>query len=343
MRPLLLIAAFAVLACDSVSAKDAPKGDKPKRPPAPVALSEVKTGPISAYYVATATLEPQKTASVLARVAGLVERIQHEEGDLVKENAVLLRIDNDEYRLKVAQAEAETQRLADQVKLLQKLVAKDLAPAEELATTKQQLAAAKAAEDIARLELSRTTVRAPFAGRLTSRAVDVGRTVSNGTPLFDIVDLTPLIARVYVPAKELKRLKQGQAVKLVVDSDKTELIGKIFLVSPVIDPTSGTVKVSIEIPEYPEGTRAGDFAEVRIVTERRDTATLVPRIAIVEERQDRVVYVAKGDAVERRVLEIGFEEDDVIEAKKGVAAGEKVVVKGQHSLEDGAPIKVLEG
>ncbi len=346
MRRLAPIAWIALLvACDQVGAttKEKPGGDKPKRPPAPVAVKAAASGPISSYYVATATLEAEKTATVLARVNGVIESIAHEEGDFVKSNAVLLRIDNDEYRLKVTQSEAATARLDDQRQRVEKLVDKKLAAPEEFMTVKQDYASAKAAEDLARLELARTVVRAPFEGRLTARLVDVGRTVSNGTPLFEIADLKPLLARVFVPSKELKRLKQGQPVKLVLDSSQTELEGKIFLVSPVIDPATGTVKVSIEIDSYPEGTRAGDFAEVRIVTERREGALLVPRVAIVEERQDQVVYVAKGESAERRVVELGFEEGDLVQITKGLAEGDRVVVKGQHSLEDGAPIKILEG
>lgn len=338
----LLAASFG---CEQVGASTTKKagGDKPDRPPAPVAVAPVERGPIASFYVATATLEPEKIATVSARVTGLVESIAAEEGDKVKAGAILLRIDNDEYRLRVAQASARTTQLEDQHKRLEGLVARDLAPVEEFVTVQQDLASAKAEEDLARLELARTTVRAPFTGRIVQRQVDVGQTISNGTPLFDVADLDPLLARVHVPSKELKRLQQGQPVELVVDSSGTRLTGKIFLVSPVIDPSTGTVKVSIEISEYPETIRAGDFAEVRIVTERRDDALLVPRTAVVEERQERVVYVAAEGKAQRRVVEIGFETDDRAQITQGVAVDEKVVVKGQHSLEDGASIKVLEG
>jgi membrane fusion protein (multidrug efflux system) len=113
-------------------------------------------------------------------------------------------------------------------------------------------------------------------------------------------------------------------------------------VSPVIDPTSGTIKITVEIPEYPTDTRPGDFAEVSIVTEKRAGTTLVPKIAVFTDRGDQIVYVAADSTAERRVVELGFEDDENAEITSGVSEGEDIVVKGQRSLKHGAPIKILE-
>jgi membrane fusion protein (multidrug efflux system) len=120
------------------------------------------------------------------------------------------------------------------------------------------------------------------------------------------------------------------------------MTGRIKLVSPVIDPSSGTIKITIEIREYPAGVRPGDFAEVRIVTESRADRTLVPKIAVVTEKGEQVVYVAADTTAERRVVEVGFEDDESAEILDGVSAGEPVVVKGQRSLKHGSAIKILE-
>ncbi len=132
-------------------------------------------------------------------------------------------------------------------------------------------------------------------------------------------------------------------MELVLESSGERLQGRIDLVSPVIDPSSGTIKVTIEIPEYPDGVRPGDFAEVRIVTERRTGSTLVPKIALVTDRGERVAYVAADSTAERRVVDVGFEDDDSAEILSGLSPGEPIVVKGQRSLKHGSPIKVLEG
>ena len=313
----------------------------PKQPPVPVAVEAAQTGSISSYYKATATLTPEKEADILARVTGVVEALACEEGDVVKKGDVLLRIEGDEYLYRLRQAEANTASLEDRYKRLDGMFDQQLVSAEEYESAKNDLAAAKAAEELARLDLSYTTVRSPFTGAVVQRLVDVGQNVSEGTPLFVVSDFNPLLAIVHVPSKEFKKLKPDQPVQLALDSNEQRLEGRIKLVSPIIDPNSGTIKVTIEIDEYPAGTRPGDFAEVSIVTERREGRTLIPKIAVFTDRGDQIVYVAADSTAERRVVEVGFEDDAHAEILDGVETGDQVIVKGQRSLKHGAPIKIL--
>lgn len=307
-----------------------------------VAVAQVTRGGISSFYETTATLESERTAPILARAKGIVQALYFEEGDTVKKGQVLVRIEDADLKLRLVQAEAKTAGLKDRFQRLEGMVAKKLVPAEELETTRHDLRSAQATEDLARLELSRTRVRAPFAGRVVRRHVEVGQTVSDSTPVFDLADLDPLLARVYVPSKELKRIAQDQPVQLILDSSGAKLEGRIKLISPVIDASTGTIKVTVEISKYPEGTRPGDFAQVRIVTEQRQQSLLAPRSAVIDERGIRVVFVAEGDKAIRKVVKVGFEQDDMSEILSGLSLGESVVIKGQHSIKDGQPIKIIE-
>jgi membrane fusion protein (multidrug efflux system) len=227
---------------------------------------------------------------------------------------------------------------------MQKMRDQDMVSAEEYEKLVNDLASAKAAEGMARLNLSYTHVKAPFAGGIVTRQVDPVQTVNVGTQLFVLSDFTPLLARVHVPSKEFNKLKPDQPVDLVLESSGIKLKGRIRLVSPTIDPSSGTIKVTIEINQYPAGVRPGDFAQVSIVTERRNNSTLVPKIAVVNDRGEQIVYVSQADTTaERRVVEVGFQDDQNAEIIQGVTLGERVVVKGQRSLKHGAAIKVLDG
>jgi len=324
-------------------------GSRPPEQAVPVAVQTVGSGTIASYYDATASLEAEKTAQVLARVTGMVKTITAEEGDRVSVGSTLLRIDNDEYRFRAEQAAANTANQLSRFKRMETMRAEDLSSEEEFQASLSELENTRAEEGLAQLNLSYTTVAAPFQGRVTGRLVDVGQNVSVGTPLFDISDFDPLLARVHVPSREFNQLKRDQDVDLVLDSDGTRLKGRIKLISPVIDPTSGTIKITVEVNAYPAGVRPGDFASVKIVTEQRENATLVPRAAVLTDKGETVVYVpvdAEGEnggvTAERRVVETGFTDDAHTEIVTGLAPGEAVVVKGQRSLKHGTLLKILE-
>ena len=315
---------------------------RPEQPPTPVAVQAATTGDIASYYNATATLEAEKEAEILARVEGVIHSLQCEEGDLVDVGSVLLRIENDEYRLRLDQAEANSANLRSRFDRVSKMMEEELTTDEEFQTARSELAAAEADEGMARLNVSYTSVTAPFHGKVIQRLVDVGQNVSVGTPLFVLADFDPLLARVHVPSKEFKKLAIDQTVTLILDSDRQRLQGRIKLISPIIDPSSGTIKITLEIPGYPPSTRPGDFAEVQIVTERRTGRVLVPKSAVLSDQGEDVVYIATEGIAERRVVEVGFRDNDNAEILAGVEPGELIVIKGQRSLKHGDPLKILD-
>jgi len=320
-------------------------GRRLDQPAIPVGVTDVVNGSISSYYRATATLEAEKEAQVLARVTGVVQTILTEEGDLVAAGDPLLKIDNDEYRYRLEQAAATTANLRSRFERMEMMMKEELATEEEFQAVRSELAGAEANEGLARLALSHATVKAPFSGQVINRLVDVGQNLMVGDPVMVIADFDPLLARVHVPSREFNKLQRDQSVNLVLDSSGIRLVGRIKLISPVIDPTSGTIKLTIEVSDYPAQTRPGDFAQVQIVTEKRDDATLVPRVAVLTDKGESVVYTLTREeipAAERRVVEVGFTDDDHAQILSGLAVGEQVVVKGQRSLKNGSPVKVLE-
>jgi membrane fusion protein (multidrug efflux system) len=315
---------------------------RPELPTMSVAVEPAARGDIATYYRATASLDPDKRADILARVSGVVERLIAEEGDRVSKGRILLHIEDDEYRHRTTMVRVDLEKQQARLNRAQKMFSQGLSSAEDFDTIRTDTASAEAALDLAELELSYTEVRAPFDGQVVQRFVDEGQTVSNGTALYSLADMHRLLARVFIPAKEFRSIRPDQPVQLVVTSSGDRLEGRIDLVNPLVDPESGTIKVTVEVRDYPKTTRPGDFVEVSIVTDSHSDSLLVPRVAVVTERGQHSVYVVDGETAHQRSVEIGFEDDVRAEIVSGLEPGEMVVIQGQRALRDGQPVSVLD-
>ena len=333
----------AVKLSDAIRAvKAAPRGSRGENRPVPIATSPATQGDISVYYKTNATLEVDKDADIVARVSGLVKTIMVEEGDAVAAGAVLLEIENDEYKHRVTLSSARAQNLKSKRDRL-KTLTDDLVSVQERETAESEYNTAMAELELAQLNLSYTTVRAPFAGRVVTRMVDPGQKVGSDTAVFHLSDFRSLLAKVFVPSKEFRNLKTEQDVNLILDSTKAIMKGRIKLVSPIIDPSTGTIKITVEVSDYPANTRPGDFAEVQVITDTHSAVVLVPRFAVITDHDEQIVFIAIEDnTAERRPVEIGYSDDDNSEIISGVKVGERVVVKGQRRLENGTVLKILD-
>lgn len=317
-------------------------GGAPAEAPINVAVDPAARGTAQQRYATTATLEAENRAELLARTGGVVAQLLVEEGTVVRAGQDLLFLDASEPELRVRQAAVTVAKMKSIHDRQKASFEQQVISQADYDVAKTSLDAAQADLDLAQHQLSYTRVPAPFSGTVVRRSINVGQTVNVGTPLFEIANFHPLLAHIFVPAKELGTLQNGQEADLVLDSNGAKLRGVVRLVSPVADPNTGTVKVTVDIKEYPPGTRPGDFAHVSVVTARHDNAVRVPNLAVFEDRGERIVYVARDTVALRKPVQVGFTDDTHTEIRQGLDAGERVIVKGQRSLKDGAPIKILE-
>ena len=168
--------------------------------------------------------------------------------------------------------------------------------------------------------------------------------MSSGSQLYDLIKLDDMIARVFVPGQYLMQVAKGQ--RAVIGSDflpDKQFDGWVKRISPVVDPRSGTFKVTVGVSDRFEALRPGIFVSVRIVTDTHDEAVLVPKNAIVYDGGEQYVFAVRDSVAQRILLQPGYESAVDVEALDNVFAGDRVITVGQNGLKDGARVRLVGG
>ena len=313
-------------------------------PAIPVEAATVSKGDMAAYYSGTATLEADDQAVVVSQITGVVLEINAEEGDYVEAGQVLARVETDRYRLAVEKANATLNRLETDYERKKELFEKKLVSAEDFELVSAEFQVQKAAYDLARLDLQYTSIRAPISGYVSVRLVRVGNLVKLHDPVYKVISYDPLLAVLHVPERELRVLRNGLEVSVALDAWPGEMFsGEIIRISPVVDPNTGTFRVTAQITDHDEMLKPGLFGRVEILYDLHEDVPVIPRSAVITEDERSHVFVIDGEgSASRRNVQLGYERSGLIEVRDGVKSGETVVTAGKGSLSDGAKVEVID-
>ena len=262
-----------------------------------------------------------------------------------------------EAALKLGRAQAETRTWEKDVALAESQVETAqavLRAAEALETAKSweaemtaaetAAAQAKASLDLAKKRIADATITAPIAGVVSKRYLDLGGMASPSAPMFEIVDMKTVKATVDVIESDLSKLKRKEKVWIQVDALTEPVAGEISFISPTLEPASRTATVEITIDNAQMHLRPGMFARVAVPVEIHENVVLIPRSAVIEDREKdaRIVFVIEDGMSKRRQVEFGLSQGNIVEIISGLSGGEQVVTAGQHSLKDGEAVTVVK-
>jgi membrane fusion protein (multidrug efflux system) len=337
----LLALLLLLSACrEDAGEKDAESADE--SPAIPVEIATPTRGDIFATYSGTAPIEAFADAQVIAKVGGEVRKIHVEEGDDVVAGQVLLRLDGDRLRLEAQQAEANLLKLQRDFQRNVDLKDRSLISAGDFEKIQYEMEALEATANLAKLELSYTEIRAPIDGVVSQRYVKVGNTIDAGVPTFQVTSLEPLVSYLHVPEREYRRIEPGQTASIAVDAlQGTRFIATVARVSPVVDPLTGTFKITVEVTDSSRRLKPGMFGRISIVYDRHENVMQIPRNAIIQEAGEPAVFVVEGDTAQRRVVRTGYIEGGRIEIVEGLADDEQFVLVGQTGLRGGSKVSVI--
>jgi len=311
----------------------------------PVAALPMFRGRIESVLRFSTNLEAENRVDVLSEAERHVTELLVEEGDTVRAGQTLLLLEDEAQRTALRRVESQLDRSRLEYERQKRLFEQDLISEQAYNQARYDTEQLELALEDAERELSYATVLAPISGVITERVVNVGDHVETHAKLFQIVDFDSIVARVFVPERQLPGLFVGQPARVLAQSLAGSREAAIERISPVVDPQSGTVKVTLGIPGN-QGLLPGMYVEVDLVAAVEDDALLAPKRALVYDQEQvfvfRVAEGAEGPRAERLLVSILIESEDVVHLDGDLAEGQRLIVAGQAGLKDGARVRLLD-
>ena len=307
----------------------------------PVEVAVLSLGPIESVLKSSATLEAENEVKVFSEASRQVLELLVEEGDRVRKGQVLLRLQSAEQKTNLSRVQNELAKAEREYARQQRLFKDQLISEEIFNNATFELEQLQLSLVESERQLSYTTVRAPIGGAITGRLVNLGDQISVGQHLFDIVDFESLVARIYVPEKNLLILKAGLPARISTPASlQKDYRGRVDRIAPIIDAASGTVKVTVAIGGQP-GLRPGMYVDVELVTDTRESALLVPKKALVYDEEQMFVYRVEADGTATKIaITAQLANREFVFPKGELEVGDQVIVAGQIGLKDGAKVSL---
>jgi membrane fusion protein (multidrug efflux system) len=338
---LLLAAAGGLWLAGCERPGAAAEGDKAEVP-RNVRVLEVRASEITEYFEISGPMQPLRGTDVGAEESGTVALIPHDKGKRVEEGDVLVELDR---RLLAAELEAARSALRyaeHDFEKTQELYEAGKVSRQALLSVESAYEQARATARIAEVRHDRAAVKAPFAGLVADRYVEPGQLVAAGAPVARVID--PFLLKLVgtLTEREIGWLEVGTAAEVILDGVARPVAGRVHWIGFEADPASGKFKVEIVIDNPDLALRTGVIGRARILKEVHPDVVAIPRDAVLKQGGGWAVFVVDGERVHRRRVSLGPDQGLMVVVVDGLAPGERLVVRGQRDLIDGARVTVTE-
>jgi membrane fusion protein (multidrug efflux system) len=331
------LASLALAACGRGTPGDGPGGGGGP-PPTPVEVAAARTDTVVDAILATGTIEAVQSIELRPEVQGRLTEILVREGREVAAGTPLFKVDDAELTALVAQLTAERDRAVQALERTKGLLAENASSEADLEEAEANARSRQAQLELQQVRLERTVVRAPFSGVVGARFVSLGDYMTTSTRLTTLHTVDPQRVAFQVPERYAGRLAVGQEITFRVAAVDRQSTGTVDFVDPVVQVPARAILVKARAPNRDRLLKPGMFVEVRLATEVRPNAIIVPEDAILPLEGVDFVWVAKDGTASRRPVTIGVRSPGFVEVRDGLTSGEHVVVGGLQRLFEGAPV-----
>ena len=300
---------------------------------------------------AVGSLAAVQGVTVTAELTGKVVQIAFTPGSLVKAGDLLVKQDtsSEEAQLRSAEAAAALAKL--NVERLGKLLAERTIAQSQFDTAEAGYKQAVAQADNIRASIAKKTIRAPFAGRLGIRLVNLGQVINEGEAIVSLQSLDPIYVNFSLPQQQLPSIKPGLAVRVTTDALPGEVVqGRITAINPQVDAATRNIRVQATVANAEERLRPGMYVSVAVVLPGREQVLAIPATAVLYAPYSDSVFIVEESpgpdpgrpvkVVRQQLAQLGEKHGDFVAVRSGLKEGDSVVSTGVFKLRNGQTVTV---
>jgi membrane fusion protein (multidrug efflux system) len=320
-------------------------------PPETVTTTEVRSETWEALLTAVGSLTAVQGVTVAAEIPGKIVQIAFEPGSVVQKGTLLLKQDTSSEQAQLPGAEASVALAKANLGRARELLAQKVISQSEFDSAEANFKVAVAAAESIRATIGKKTLRAPFAGRLGIRLVNLGQILQEGDPVVSLQTLDPIFVDFLLPQQQLAEIRTGLPVRVTTDALPDQGIeGSVTTINPEVDAATRNIRLQATVANLGGQLRPGMFVNVAVVLPRREEFLVIPATAVLYAPYSDSVFVVeekKGEAgsppgkvLRQQFVRLGEKQGDFVAALSGLKAGETIVTTGVFKLRNGQAVVV---
>ena len=320
-------------------------------PPEPVTTAVARKETWESLLTAVGSLEAVQGVIVTAELSGKVERIGFEPGTKVKTGELLVQQDISAENAQLRAAEANLTLAKIDLERKSKLLAQKTISRSEYDNAEAMFKEAAAQADTIRAAIKKKTIRAPFAGRLGIRLVNMGQVLKEGDAIVSLQLIDPIFVNFSLPQQQLAQVTSGLTVQVTTDALPGQVVdGKITAINPQVDAATRNIQMQATVGNPEERLRPGMFVNVAVVLPARKDVLAIPATAVLYAPYSDSVFVVEekkeeknaqpGQVVRQKFVRLGEKKGDYVAIVSGLEEGDTVVTTGVFKLRNGQSVVV---
>ncbi|UPQ79864.1 efflux RND transporter periplasmic adaptor subunit [Flavobacterium azooxidireducens] len=286
------------------------------------------------------SIDANEQIELRSEVSGVVQGIYFQEGSVVNKGQQLIKVNDIELRAQFSQAKTMQNLASENERRAKLLLEKEAISQEEYEIASAEFQSAKAQSQLIQAQIARTSIVAPFSGRIGLRSISPGTYVTPTTVIAKLVNNTQVKITFSIPEKYASLMKINSKLSFTTAGGKESYSATIYAIEPAVELTTRTLQVRA-IAENKEGKLIpGTFANISLPLENLDDAILIPTEAIIPIQNGKKVFVVEKGKAKEVIIETGNRNEKEILVTSGLKIGDTLITSGIMAVKPGADVKV---